>query len=48
MSFYNETRHREVVTIDEYLRHQTYKLIDAMHKTFESGFTPKIDSRNMI
>ena len=43
--FYNETRHREVVTIDEHLRQLTYELSDAMHKTFESGFTPKAEER---
>ena len=39
--FYHETRHREVVIIDEHLRQLTYELSDAMHKTFESGYTPK-------
>ncbi len=39
--FYHETRHREVVTIDEPLRNLTYELSEAMHKTFESGFTPR-------
>ena len=43
--FYNETRHKEVVTIDEHLRQLTYELSDAMHKTFESGFTPKAEER---
>ena len=43
--FYNETRHREVVTIDEHLRQLTYELSDAMHKTFERGFTPKAEER---
>ena len=39
--FYNETRHREVITIDEPLRSLTYELSEAMHKTFDSGITPK-------
>jgi len=39
--FYNETRHREVVTIDERLRQLTYELSEAMHKTFVNGVTPK-------
>ena len=43
--FYNETRHREVVAIDEHLRQLTYELSDAMHQTFESGFTPKAEER---
>ena len=38
--FYNETRHREVITIDESLRHLTVELSKAMHKTFDSGITP--------
>lgn len=43
--FYHETRHREVITIDEHLRQLTYELSEAMHKTFESGFTPKAEER---
>lgn len=43
--YYHETRHREVVTIDEPLRKLTYELSDAMHRTFESGFTPKAEER---
>ena len=39
--FYNETRHREFVMIDERLRQLTYELSEAMHRTFERGFTPK-------
>ena len=39
--FYNETRHRETVTIDERLRQLTYQLSEAMHKSFDSGITPK-------
>ena len=39
--FYNETRHRETVTIDDRLRQLTYELSEAMHKTFASGITPK-------
>ena len=43
--FYHETRHREVITIDEHLRQLTYELSEAMHRTFESGFTPKAEGR---
>ena len=43
--FYYETRHRDVVTIDEPLRKLTYELSEAMHKTYESGFTPKAEER---
>lgn len=43
--FYNETRHREMVSIDQYLRQLTYELSYAMHKTFESGLTPKAEQR---
>lgn len=39
--FYNETRHREVVVINEPLRRLTYKLSDEMHKAFAAGVTPK-------
>ena len=39
--FYNETRHRESVTIDDQLRKLTYELSEAMHKTFACGVTPK-------
>lgn len=41
--FYHETRHREVVRIDKPLRQLTHELSEAMHKTFESGFTPKAE-----
>lgn len=43
--FYFETRHREVIPIDEHLRKSTYELSKAMHTTFESGFTPKAEAR---
>ena len=43
--FYHEIRHREEVTIDEPLRQLTYELSEAMHQTFESGFTPKAEQR---
>lgn len=43
--FYHETRYREVVTIDESLRNLTYELSEAMHKTFESGFTPRAEEK---
>lgn len=43
--FYHETRHRELVTIDEHLRRLTYELSEAMHKTFESGLTPKAEGK---
>lgn len=43
--FYHETRHREKVTINDNLRQLTYELSDAMHKTFESGFTPKVEEK---
>ena len=39
--FYNETRHRETVTIDDRLRQLTCELSKAMHNTFLSGITPK-------
>ena len=39
--FYNETRHREQVTIDDRLRQLTYELSEAMHKTFDSRVTPR-------
>ena len=43
--FYNEIRHREVVAIDEHLRRLTYDLSEAMHHTFDSGYTPKAEER---
>ena len=43
--FYHETRHRETVSIDEHLRQLTYELSEAMHQTFERGFTPKAEER---
>ena len=43
--FYNETRHREIVIMDEPLRQLTLELSEAMHKTFESGFTPKAEEK---
>lgn len=43
--FYHETRHREVVQIDEPLRQLTYQLSQAMHETFKNGFTPKAEER---
>ena len=43
--YYNETRHREVIRINEPLRKLTYELSDAMHKTFDSGVTPKVVER---
>ena len=43
--FYHETRHREAVQIDEHLRRLTFELSEAMHRTFESGFTPKAEER---
>ncbi|MBR3412453.1 MAG: CRISPR-associated protein Cas4 [Bacteroidales bacterium] len=43
--YYNETRHREAVQIDEPLRQLTYELSEAMHKTFEEGFTPKAEKK---
>jgi len=39
--FYNETRHRESVTINDNLRQLTIKLSKAMHKTFANGIIPK-------
>lgn len=43
--FYHETRHRETVAIDKHLRQLTFELSEAMHQTFESGFTPKAEER---
>lgn len=43
--FYHETRHREEVAIDNHLRKLTYELSEAMHRTFESGFTPAAEER---
>lgn len=43
--FYHETRHREVVTINNHLRQLTRDLSEAMHKTFERGLTPKAVSQ---
>ena len=43
--FYHETRHRESVKIDEPLRKLTFELIEAMHRIFESGFTPRAEVR---
>ncbi len=39
--FYHETRHREVVEIDDHLRQLTYQLSEEMHKIFDSGYTPR-------
>lgn len=44
--FYKETRHREDISIDGYLRQITYELSEAMHRTFESGITPKAEERS--
>ena len=44
--FYNETRHRETVKIDEQLRQLTFKLSEAMHQTFATGRTPKAVEHN--
>ena len=43
--FYHETRHRETVQIDKHLRQLTNELSEAMHRTFESGITPKAVER---
>lgn len=43
--FYHETRHREVVKIDKPIRQLTYELSEAMHRTFESGSTPKAEEK---
>lgn len=43
--FYHETKHRETVTINSHLRQLTRDLSEAMHKTFESGLTPKPETR---
>ena len=43
--FYHETRHREVIRMDEHLRQLTYELSEAMHSTFDSGCTPKAEER---
>ena len=43
--FYHETRHREIVMIDDHLRLLTRELSEAMHKTFESGLTPKVEAQ---
>lgn len=45
--FYHETRHREIVRMDEHLRQLTYELSEAMHRTFESGGTPKAEERRV-
>ena len=41
--FYHETRHREVVRMNESLRRLTHELSEAMHRTFNSGVTPKAE-----
>ena len=43
--FYHETRHREVVGMSQPLRQLTKELSEAMHQTFESGITPKAETR---
>lgn len=43
--FYHETRHREAVAINTHLRQLTQDLSEAMHKTFESGLTPKAEAQ---
>ena len=43
--FYHETRHREAVIIDKHLHQLTHELSVAMHRTFESGSTPKAKER---
>ena len=43
--FYHEVRHRDAVKIDEHLRQWTYELSEAMHRTFESGFTPEAEEK---
>ena len=44
--FYYETHRREVVVMDEPLRQLTIELSEAMHKTFDSGITPKAMPRH--
>ena len=39
--FYGETRHREVVVVDERLRTLTQKYADEMHHLFREGIVPK-------
>lgn len=39
--YYHETRHREVITINEHLRNLTLQCANAMHRIFETGITPK-------
>ena len=39
--FYNETKRREVVTIDSHLRDLTSQCAEQMHHLFDNGITPK-------
>lgn len=39
--FYYETRHRDIVIIDDYLRNLTKDCAEEMHNVFETGITPK-------
>jgi CRISPR-associated exonuclease Cas4 len=41
--FYNETKRREVITIDEKLRNLTSRCAEQMHDLFDKGVTPKAE-----
>ena len=41
--YYGETKHREVISINQQLREQTMNCAEEMHKTFQSGNLPKAE-----
>lgn len=41
--YYGETRHREVISIDQSLRILTIKCAEEMHRIFSTGIIPKAD-----
>lgn len=43
--FYYEPRRREVISINRQLRKLTAQLAEDMHRTFESGITPRAEER---
>ena len=41
--YYGETKHREVISVNQQLREQTIRCAEEMHKIFKSGNLPKIE-----
>lgn len=41
--YYGETKHREVIPVNQQLREQTIRCAEEMHRIFKSGNLPKVD-----